>query len=991
MKNKNSKTELLKEKLQRIAEDKKIEKELKSEKIFLDKVFYNLQDCIAVSDQAGKIIRVNRAFEQLVGYDRKELIGKPMVFFNLQKPGMYEMTSGETVEIDNSTVCKGKDLIARLFKEGCMQNIENHYVRKDGKLLPVEINMAFLLGENNERIGVVANIRDITKRKETETKLKITNSFLDNIIENSLDGIIVADTTGHLLRVNKAILDLLGYERDEMIGKAVHEFMFLDEGIYESSSGEKVKMGDHVFELGRKMLAELYENGRVNNWEMYCFTKDKKAIPTEQNIAFFEEEKGTSIGSVAIIRDITGRKKAENEIKKHRDHLNELVNQKTRQIKAANSELQASYEQLAAGEESLRENEAKLRSVVRTASDAIITTDSLAEIISWNEAAEEIFGYKEDAVLAKPAFFILPERYRKRQQEQAEKLLQNPQKLELSKQKELTGLRKNGEEFPMEYSRSAWKIEDQVYYTSLIRDVTQKKLAEKEVRETKDFLENIFKTTADGIVVTDDKGSLLRVNEAMEKMTGFTEKELKGSYVKKLAPQHEEEEEDMKILSDSIKKLQSGIELSDYQELWQRKDGSFFPVEINKSLLKDKAGNTTGAVGVVRDITERKKIKDQLLRSEKLRSLGELAGGVAHDFNNVLAAVLGRAQLLKRKVDRLQHEEANKKIETELKEGLKIIEGAALDGAETVRRIQEFARKREDDKCFNAVDINKIIKDAIEFTKIRWKDDSERKGYKYHVKTHITSLPSIVGSASELREVFVNLINNALDAMPEGGSINVFGRLQYDKIEIKFKDTGEGIQPGIRENIFDPFFTTKGPKATGLGMSVSFGIIDRHHGTISVDSSVGEGTVFTIVLPVSGKKVEYKTDREQTDPSRKASILIAEDEKDVLDVIKDILESEGHLVETAIHGKDALELFSKKEFDLVFTDLGMPGMPGWEIAEKIKKIKDVPVILMTGWEIKNSGINLEKTKVDLLISKPFKFDEILTAVQQGLKIKDNKT
>jgi len=195
--------------------------------------------------------------------------------------------------------------------------------------------------------------------------------------------------------------------------------------------------------------------------------------------------------------------------------------------------------------------------------------------------------------------------------------------------------------------------------------------------------------------------------------------------------------------------------------------------------------------------------------------------------------------------------EERKKFVQELKESIEVIEKAAMDGAETVRRIQEFARKRKDDHYFSQVDINDLIDGSLEFTRIRWKNKSETKGIQINIQKELSPLPPIAGSASELREVFTNLINNALDAMPKGGHIKFKTSQENSHISIMVEDTGTGIPKDIKDKIFDPFFTTKGVQSTGLGMSVSYGIIKRHRGTIKVDSIKGEGTTFTIELPIS--------------------------------------------------------------------------------------------------------------------------------------------
>ena len=382
-------------------------------------------------------------------------------------------------------------------------------------------------------------------------------------------------------------------------------------------------------------------------------------------------------------------------------------------------------------------------------------------------------------------------------------------------------------------------------------------------------------------------------------------------------------------------------------------------------------------------------MEHRLLQSEKLKSLGELAGGVAHDFNNVLAAILGRAQLLKMIFEPPPGNKERRKAMIELNEGLEVIEQASRDGAETVRRIQEFARKRVDDKHFTTVDLNEIIDNALEYTRMRWKNDAESKGIKINIQKELAILPTTSGSASELREVITNLLNNAVDAMPQGGEIKIKTYREDNHIVVTVEDTGAGIPEYIKDRIFDPFFTTKGVQSTGLGMSVSYGIINRHRGTISVDSIEGQGTTFTIKLPISEKVIEVEKAKRIEGETRKAKIMVIEDEEVVRNILFKILKLGGHEVEVVSDGHKGIEMFEKKEFDLVFTDLGMPGLSGWQVAEKIKGINGrVPVILITGWDIKQDKSETKDNWVDIIIHKPFEMEKVLNTVQEGMILRD---
>ena len=372
--------------------------------------------------------------------------------------------------------------------------------------------------------------------------------------------------------------------------------------------------------------------------------------------------------------------------------------------------------------------------------------------------------------------------------------------------------------------------------------------------------------------------------------------------------------------------------------------------------------------------------QEQLTRSEheKLKALGEMAAGVAHDFNNTIQAILARVQLLQ---DQTQDEE--------IVRWLKVVEQAALDGAETVRRIQEFARVRAD-KAFVSLDLEEIIKDAVIVTQARWKDEAEAKGIKIELDIETAPTPPVRGNASELREVFTNMILNAVDALPQGGRIRFSTRTEGGEVVVSVGDSGMGMSEEVRKRVFDPFFTTKGVKGTGLGMSVAFGIISRHGGSIGIQSQEGKGTTFDVRLPI-GKEAEEKVAGEKARVTRSGKILLVDDVKALRDAFSRMLMRAGHTVRLAANGRDALEIFDHEDFDMVFTDLGMPEMSGWEVAKSIKeKNPRVPVILITGWGAQLDDGKAKESGVDRILSKPFTIQDILRVASETLALGDQE-
>ncbi|MBI3625601.1 MAG: GAF domain-containing protein, partial [Candidatus Rokubacteria bacterium] len=360
--------------------------------------------------------------------------------------------------------------------------------------------------------------------------------------------------------------------------------------------------------------------------------------------------------------------------------------------------------------------------------------------------------------------------------------------------------------------------------------------------------------------------------------------------------------------------------------------------------------------------------QDQLIRTEKLRALGEMASGVAHDFNNLLASILGRAQLLLRKVE-----------DPKLKQWLQVIERAATDGARTVRRIQEFARIRRD-QPFVPVDLNAVVREALEVTQSRWGEEAQSQGVTIDVTTALDPVPAIAGDPAELREVLTNLILNAVDAMPEGGTLSLSTRAVEGRVVVDVSDTGVGMPPEVQRQIFDPFFTTKGPKGTGLGLSITYGIVVRHGGQITVQSAEGQGSTFSLTFSVSEAEPELPsaTVLPAAPPVR---CLVVDDEQMVLEAMGDLLTMAGHSAVLVKDGAEAIARFKAEPFDLVLTDLAMPRVNGWQLARAVKDHDpSVPVLLVTGLGVELSAGELFAHGVAAVLSKPVRLEDILSAV-----------
>ncbi|HJX89428.1 MAG TPA: ATP-binding protein, partial [Pyrinomonadaceae bacterium] len=363
--------------------------------------------------------------------------------------------------------------------------------------------------------------------------------------------------------------------------------------------------------------------------------------------------------------------------------------------------------------------------------------------------------------------------------------------------------------------------------------------------------------------------------------------------------------------------------------------------------------------------------REQEIHAQKMAALGELSFGVAHNVNNTLTGILGRAQLLLR----------NSNDPAKLEAGIEMIIKSAEDGAHIIRRIQDFARQRPS-REFEVISIAELLKDACEMTRPRWESRSEFAPIRFVL--HADCRAHVKGDAVELREVLVNMIYNAVDAMPSGGEIRVSLQEMRDSVIICIADTGTGMTGETKQRLFDPFFTTKGKAGTGMGLAVSFGIIRRHEGSIDVESEQGRGTTFRISLPTviptpartGGLLVSAPPETHRED---KVRVLVVDDEEHVRDVLIEALEAEGCEVLSAQSGEIALALYDKHhgKIDAVFTDIGMPNMSGWELVTEIReRSKTVPLAIISGWA---DAISLErKNQVNAtwVIPKPFDINKI---------------
>jgi PAS domain S-box-containing protein len=489
-----------------------------------------------------------------------------------------------------------------------------------------------------------------------------------------------------------------------------------------------------------------------------------------------------------------------------------------------------------------------------------------------------------------------------------------------------------------------------------------------EVAETKQYLEQLIVSAGDAIISVDGEGQVRSWNPAADRIFGFTSVQAIGQPFANLLPQ------------EPYRAARGGLSRENpvraFDASAKRADGRPLNLAVTLSYLPGRNGGSEGLLAIVRDMTTQREIEAQMHQSERLTALGQMAGGIAHDFNNLLQAILGYAQLMARSP-------GNTDV---VRRGIDVIEKAANGGAETVRRIQKFARLRPDEP-FVSMDLNQVVRDSLAITRPRWEEKKVKGGVPLQLELELGPVPVVMGRPAELNEVITNLVLNAIDAMPRGGTLRLRTRLgDHRHAVITVADTGMGMTEEVRKRVFDPFFTTKGEEGTGLGLSVSHSIIERHGGDLRVDSRPGEGTTFTITLPIGMGPAGESTAGPETGGERKGRILLVDNDPQVLSILGEMLKDAGHHVLPVPSGSEALRVFVPSGFDLIITNVGMPEMSGWDVAERLRtKDPNVPVIFITGWGLQEEDqARCRRLGISALLFKPVPPQELHRTVQVAL-------
>ncbi len=636
-------------------------------------------------------------------------------------------------------------------------------------------------------------------------------------------------------------------------------------------------------------------------------------------------------------------------------------------------------------EKAVRDSEARLRAIIDTALDALIGMNAKGIITEWNPRAEVIFGWARwQAIGQNLADLIIPARYREAHERGLQHFMDTGEGPVVNRRVELTGLRRDGTEFPVEITISPLRRGKTYVFNAFLSDITERKRAE----ETRVRLAAIVEFSEDAILSKTLDGIVTSWNRGAEHTFGYTAAEVIGKPIDILIPQDRAAEE-----AEIIERVKQGEHVTHFETAWRRKDGKDIHIALTISPIKDGAGTIIGLSKIARDITEQKSLETQLRQSQKMEGVGQLAGGIAHDFNNLLTVINSYSAMVLGEVD-FSNPFARNAIEQ--------IKEAGHRAASLTRQLLMFSRQQVLEP--KVLDLNEVVSNIGKLLR-RLIDEDITQVLCLH-----PALGRVKIDPGQLEQIIMNLAVNARDAMSGGGQLTIeTGNVELDNTYVRthalvkpgpyvmlaVSDTGCGMDADTQGRIFEPFFTTKGlGSGTGLGLATVDGIVKQNGGNIWVSSELGKGTTFKMYLP----RVEqtHELPEQGAAPAEllrgSETVLLVEDDEMVRALAQAILERYGYHVLAARNVQDALHFAqeSQEPIHLLLTDTIMPGMNGPELAKQVQSIRpETKVLYMSGYTDKVIACTEVFEPGTAFLQKPFtpetlthKVHEVLNAISQ---------
>jgi two-component system cell cycle sensor histidine kinase/response regulator CckA len=806
------------------------------------------------------------------------------------------------------------------------ESVEIAILRKDGDTRVALWNSANIYAEDGKTlVSTIAQGQDITERKRAEEALRESRDYLEKLTNSMWDAVFSVRMPERVIEWASDSFRLLGYEPHKCVGRTT-EFLYPDKSEY--------------LDFGNKLTEVIAAGKNILHVERRLKRKNGELFPAEIVTTIFAE-KGEVVRVTSIVRDITERKRAEEAILRERD---------------------------------------KAQKYLDIAGVMIVAIDALGEVTLINKRGCEILGYEEQEIISKNWFDnFLPAQARDELKAVSRRLLAG--EIEPVEYYENPILTKNGDERLIAWHNIA--LRDQqgkiIGHLSSGEDITERKKAEEAIQQSEEkhrrLVENlpqkIFYKDRDSIYVSCNKNYASDLKIKPDEIAGKTDYDF---YPKELAE---------KYRADDRRLMESGE--TEHIEERYIEGGKELTVHTVKTPVRDEEGNVVGILGIFWDITEQRSLEAQLRQSQKMESLGTLAGGVAHDFNNLLGGILGYVGLIK----------GDYSAEDKHYAMLELVEKASVRAAELTNQLLAFSRKGKYE--LRAVDLNNSVEDVLKLI-------GRTLDKKIEIITELQEeLPSVEGDPGQLEQAIINLCVNAAEATPGGGKLQLETRVvaleeefarKYlgsdarDYVLLSVSDTGIGMDSETLSRMFEPFFTTKEVgKGTGLGLSTVYGIVKNHGGYVDVRSQPGKGSTFDVYLPASKEQLTAVQPPTSELKAGRETILAVDDEEIIRSLLEETLKKLGYKVILANDGEEAVQIYEKKkdEIDAVIIDMIMPRVGGCEAFRELKRRNPgVKVLLATGYSQDGTAQQILDEGVKGFIQKPFELVELSQKLRQIL-------
>ena len=855
--------------------------------------FYNETPVMLHSiDRNGIVVDVNDYWLKTMGYERSDVIGRKVTDFYSSASRKYAQ---EVIQ-------------PAFFRDGSVKDVEFQFIKKNGEVMDVQLSATAERDAAGNVVRSQAVIEDVTERKRIEENLRRSEERYRDLFENAIDPIVIVDDKQNYLDVNIRAVELFGYSRGELLSMNIRDMIPPEQ----RSRSEKA-------------FSELARQGAYQQFIGKVRKKDGTFVDIEVSSSAIIDN-GRIIGSRDIIRDITERKRAEDE---------------------------------------RRRSERMLQTIIDAEPECVKLLDENANLIMMNRAGLDMIQADSlDQVRGQCICPLITSEHSQAFLDLTRRVFQGESGTLLF---EIIGMK--GRHLWLETHAVPLRNEKDeiVALLGVTRNVTERIQQDEALRSSEARFRSIIEHSSTGILVADlETRQIKYANPEICRLLGYSEEEFHALKATDLAIPEEES------LSAAAFQAHAEGKLHVSERTIRRKDGSFIQMSINTVQLE--YDGRPSIAGFFDDITEKRLLEEERLKTQKLESVGTLAGGIAHDFNNLLQGIFGFISMAK-----LTFDQKDKSLAM-----LAQAEKALHQSVNLTTQLLTFSKGGMPVK--KVLDLRSVIENAVAFAL-----SGSRITYEIVVDK---DLRTAVADEGQIGQVIQNIVLNADQAMPLGGMIRVSARnmpaaslvppadLQGDLVEIAIRDQGNGIPAEHLTRIFDPYFTTK-EKGSGLGLATVYSIIKNHGGLIRVQSEIGKGTTFFIYFPASNEAVEKPKGPTIPAVTRKARVLVMDDEEMIREVARELLTSIGHDVICVESGETALEAYQAARdagtpFDLVILDLTIRGgMGGIETLRMLGKIdRDVKAVVSSGYSDDAALSNYRKLGFRAFLKKPYNMEEL---------------